>query len=110
MQLLNSFDEDNFPFVIAKDVLSTQVFLVNVNSHQWVPLINLKQVHNYDGIHDIQQTSNLHDPTKAKHYTNLKEITFHFKLSQLNKDGGDRQLIYCKLKLSSESIQMLIKT
>ena len=34
----------------------------------------------------------------------------HFKLNQLNKHGGDLQLIYCQLKLSSQAIQMLIKT
>jgi|688.fasta_scaffold1399658_1 hypothetical protein len=61
-------------------------------------------------IHDIQQSSKLLDPTKAKNFTNLKEITLHFKLEQRNKDGSDRQLIYCRLKLSREAINMLITT
>ena len=95
MQLSHGFELENFPFVIALDQLGAQVFLVNVNTLKRVPLINLKQVHRFDRIYDIQQTSKLFDETKANHYTNLKEIMFHFKLNQLNKDGGDRQLIYC---------------
>ena len=38
------------------------------------------------------------------------EIILHFKLSQSNKDGGDKQMIYCQLKLTSEAIKLLIKT
>jgi len=32
MQLINSFDEENFPFVIATDGMFTQVFLVHLNN------------------------------------------------------------------------------
>ena len=95
MQLSHGFDLENFPFVIAIDQSESHVFLVNVNTLKRVPLINLKQDHRNDRIYEIQQTSKLHDETKANHYTNLKEIMFHFKLNQLNKDGGDLQLIYC---------------
>jgi hypothetical protein len=54
MQLLHYYDEKNFPFVIATNILKTQVFLVNVNSEKRVPLINHKQVHMEDAIFDIQ--------------------------------------------------------
>ena len=59
---------------------------------------------------DIQQTSKFHDPTKPKHYSNLKEITLHFKMAQYNKDGGDVQLIYCQLKLANKAIQLLVES
>ena len=95
MQLCNGFDAVNFPFVLATDSLKAQVFFVNVNTAKRVPLINLKLVHVFDAIMDIHQTSKFHDPTKPMHYSNLKEITLHFKMAQYNKDGGDRQLIYC---------------
>ena len=52
-------------------------------------MIDLNNVHRHDDIIDIQQTSKLQDPKKAMHYTNLKEIMIHFKLSQHNKDGFD---------------------
>ena len=89
MQLIHGYDRDIFPFVIATDSDKAKVFLVNVNTEKRVPLINLKQIHKFDKIYDIQQTSKLQDPTKANHYTNLQEIMFHFKLSQNNKDGSD---------------------
>ena len=73
-------------------------------------MINLKKVHKFDVINDIQQTSKLRDLTKAKHFTNIQEIILHFKLAQRNKDGGDAQLIYCQLKIPSEAIRMLIET
>ena len=38
------------------------------------------------------------------------EIILHFKLNQHNRDGGDKQMIYCQLKLTSEAIKLLIKT
>ena len=104
MQLTLGFHQDNFPFAIATDQLCVQVFLVNVNTEKRVPLINLKKVHLFDMIHDIQQTSKLQDPAKGMHYTNLQEIVLHFKLGQHNKDGSDKQLIYCQLKLSREAI------
>ena len=110
MQLSLGYDETNFPFVIAIDSDRAKVFFVNVNTHKRVPLINLKQVHKFDGIYDIQQTSKLEDLTKAIHYNNLKEIILHFKLKQLNKDGGDGQLIYCQLRISSDAIKLLVKT
>ena len=110
MQLSLGYDETNFPFVIACDGDRAQVFFVNVNTHKRVPLINLKQVYKFDAIYDIQQTTKLEDLTKAIHYNNLKEIILHFKLNQHNKDGGDKQLIYCQLKLTSEAIKLLIKT
>ena len=40
----------------------------------------------------------------------LKEITLHFELQQRDKHGGDQQLIYCQLKISSEAIKLLIAT
>ena len=83
---------------------------MNVNAKKKVPLINLKQIHRWDQIYHIQQTSKLQDPKKANHYTNLKEITLHFKLAQSNKDGDDSQFIYCQLKLSNEAIKILIDT
>ena len=110
MQLSLGYDETNFPFVIATNSNRVQVFFVNVNTHKRVPLINLKQVNKFDCIYDIQQTSKLEDLTKAIHYNNLKEIILHFKLDQLNKDGVDRQLIYCQLRLSSQAIKLLVKT
>jgi hypothetical protein len=73
-------------------------------------LINIKQVHIFDRISDIQQTSKFQDLSKGKLYNNLQEITLHFKMSQYNKDGSDGKLFYCQLKLSSEAIQMLIET
>ena len=110
MQLSLGFDQVNFPFVIAMNSDLAQVFLVNVNTHKRVPLISLKQIHKFDAIYDIQQTSKLQDPTKALHYSNLQEIVIHFKLNQHNKDGSDDQLIYCNLKLSTEAILMLVKS
>ena len=110
MQLSLGYDETNFPFVIATNGNHTQVFFVNVNTHKRVPLINLKQVYKFDAIYDIQQTSKLEDLTKAIHYNNLKEIILHFKLNQHNKDGGDAQLIYCQLRISSDAIKLLVKT
>ena len=110
MQLSLGYDETNFPFVIATNSNRVQVFFVNVNTDKRVPLINLKKVYNFDGIYDIQQTSKLEDLTKAIHYNNLKEIILHFKLNQHNKDGGDAQLIYCQLRLSSQAIKLLVKT
>jgi len=95
MQLSLGFEQDNFPFVIAVNSDKAQVFLVNVNTYKRVPLISLKQINNSDAIYDIQQTSKVQDPTKAKHYTNLQEITLHFKLAQYNKDGSESELIYC---------------
>jgi hypothetical protein len=89
MQLCHGYDKENFPFVIATDGGNAKVFLVNGNTQKRVPLINLKKVHKWDCICDIWQTSKLHDPIKAKHYTNLKEIMLHFKLSQRNKNGTD---------------------
>ena len=65
MQLCHGYDEENFPFVIATGELRLQVFLVNVNTQKKVPLIDIKKVHDLDAIYDIQQTSKLHDPTKA---------------------------------------------
>ena len=95
MQLCHGFDAVNFPFVLATDNLRAKVFFVNVNTKKRVPLINLKKVHVLDNIMDIQQTSKFHDPAKPMQISNLKEITLHFKMNQHNKDGGDRQLIYC---------------
>ena len=69
-----------------------------------MPLINLKQIHKDDSICDIQQSSKF---TSSKV---LKEITLHFELQQRDKHGGDQQLIYCQLKISSEAIKLLIKT
>ena len=83
---------------------------MNVNTHKRVPLINLKKVYKFDAIYDIQQTSKLEDLTKAIHYNNLKEIILHFKLKQHNKDGGDKQLTYCQLRISSDAIKLLVKT
>ena len=40
----------------------------------------------------------------------LKEITLHFELQQRDKHGGDQQLIYCQLKISSEAIKLLTAT
>ena len=101
---------NKLPFVIATDSDRVKVFFVNVNTHKRVPLINLKKVNMFDAICDIQQTSNLEDLTKAIHYNNLKEIILHFKLNQHNKDGGDAQLIYCQLRISSDAIKLLVKT
>lgn len=98
------YDEPNFPFVIATDQLKAYVFLVNINTQKRAPFISLKQVHLSDSINDIEQSSKLIDPTKAKHYTNLKQITLHFKLNQCKKDGSDLELIYCQVKLSYEAI------
>jgi hypothetical protein len=109
MQLCHGYDQDNFPFVLATTDLA-QVFLVNVNTDKRVPLINIKKVHTSDSIWGIQQTSKFQDPTKAKLYTNLQEITLHFKLYQRNKNGSNWQLFYCQLKLCSEAIQMLIES
>ena len=81
MQLIHGYDQVKFPFVIANDGDGAKFFLVNVNTLKRVPLINNNQIHMFDGIWDIQQTSKLQDPLKAKHYTNLQEIMFHFKLS-----------------------------
>jgi hypothetical protein len=81
-----------------------------VNTGKRVPLINMKKVHIFDAITDIQQTSKFQDPLKDELYNNLQEITLHFKMNQLNKDGSDPKLFYCQLKLSSEAIQMLIET
>jgi hypothetical protein len=77
---------------------------VNVKTQKRVPLINIKKVNESHVIIDIQQSSKLIDPTKAKQYKNLKEITLHFKLSECNKDGSELQLIYCHLQLSYEAI------
>ena len=110
MQLSLGYDETNFPFVIAIDGDRAKVFFVNVNTQKRVPLINLKKVYKYDAIYDIQQTYKLEDLTKAIHYNNLKEIILHFKLKQHNKDGGDKQLIYCQLRISSDAIKLLVKT
>ena len=54
MQLCHGYHQENFPFVIAADVDRAKVFLVNVNTEKKVPLINLKQVHKFDKILDIQ--------------------------------------------------------
>jgi len=110
MQLCHGFDAVNFPFVLATDNLRAQVFFVNVNTKKRVPLINLKKVHVLDNIMDIQQTSKFHDPAKPMHISNLKEITLHFKMNQHNKDGNDRQLIYCQLKLANEAIKLLLES
>ncbi len=110
MQLCHGYDQVNFPFVLATDFQKAQVFLVNVNTGKRVPLINMKIVHIFDAITDIQQTSKFQDPTKDKLYNNLQEITLHFKMSQYNKDGIDGKLFYCQLKLSREAIQMLVET
>ena len=83
---------------------------MNVNTAKRVPLINLKKVHIWDMITDMQQTSKFHDPTKPKNYSNLKEITLHFKMAQYNNDGGDVQLIYCQLKLANKAIQLLVES
>ncbi len=48
MQLLHGYDEDNFPFVLATDNLSAQVFLINVNTGVRVQLIYLKKFHIWD--------------------------------------------------------------
>ena len=53
---------------------------------------------------DIQQTS------KYTETQQLKEITLHFELQQRNKHGGDQQLIYCQLKISSKAIKLLTET
>ena len=89
MQLIHGYDQVNFPFFLAINSDGAKVFLVNVNTLKRVPLINLKQIHMFDKIYNIQQTSKLQDASKAQHYTNLQEIMFHFKLSQRNKDGSD---------------------
>ena len=99
-----------FPFVIAIDSLRTQVFLINVITERRIPLINLKKVHKFYCIYDIQQTSKLQDPSQAKHNSNLKELMLHFNLKECDKDGGDRIFMYCKLKLSEEAINLLIET
>ena len=86
---------------------------MNVNTEKRVPLIHLEKIHSFDAILDIQQTSEFaatQDASKAKHYSNLKEIILHFKLRQSNKDGSERQLIYCQLKLSTGAIKLLLKT
>ena len=54
MQLCHGYHQENFPFVIANDIDQDKVFLVNVNTEKRVPLINLKQVHKFDMITDIQ--------------------------------------------------------
>jgi|LakMenEpi03Aug12_release.lakeMendotaPanAssembly.Ray.scaffolds.fasta_scaffold3870391_1 hypothetical protein len=64
----------------------------------------MKKININDSIIGVTQTSKFHDPKKAKLYSNLQEITLHFKLNQLNKDGGDLKLFYCQLKISSEAI------
>jgi hypothetical protein len=53
MQLFYGYDKENFPFVIAFESGNAKVFLVNVNTHKRVPLINLKKVHQFDMIYDI---------------------------------------------------------
>jgi hypothetical protein len=113
MQLCHGYDEVNFPFLIATDYDMAKVFLLNINTQKRVPLIQLKQIYKYDGIWDIQQTSKFEstqDGSEAKHYSKLKEIILHFKYNQHNKDGGDKQLFYCQLKLSTQAIKLLIKT
>ncbi len=81
MQLCHGYDQVNFPFVLATDGLGAQVFLVNVNTGKRVPLINMKKVHIFDLITDIQQTSKFQDPLKDELYNNLQEITLHFKMN-----------------------------
>ena len=34
----------------------------------------------------------------------------YFELQQRNKHGGDQQLIFCQLKITSEAIKLLIET
>jgi len=50
----HGYHQENFPFVIATDGDKAKVFLVNLNTEKRVPLINLKQVHKFDKILDIQ--------------------------------------------------------
>ncbi len=90
-----------------------KVFLLNINTQKRVPLIQLKQIYMYDGIWDIQQTSQFEstqDGSEAKHFSKLTEIILHFKYIQHNKDGGDKQLFYCQLKISTQAIKLLLKT
>ena len=55
-------------------------------------MINVKQVHRFDQIFDMHQTSTFVGASSLKQsqdYTDLQEIILHFKLSLRNKDGGD---------------------
>ena len=55
-------------------------------------MINLKQVHKYDAICDMHQTSTFVEASSlklSKDFTDLQEIILHFKLRLQNKDGGD---------------------
>ena len=52
----------------------------------------MKQVHKFDLIYDMHQTSTFVGASSLKQsqdYTDLQEIILHFKLNLFNKDGGD---------------------
>ena len=84
-----------------------QVFLVNTKTSERVPLISLQQLHRWDMIFDIKQTSKLAEESKANDFNDLQEIMLHFKLKLKNKDGSDTTLTYCQLKLSREVIKFI---
>ena len=53
MQLINCYEQNQFPFVIAMDLNITKVFLVNSLTLKKIPLINVKKLHQKDAIYDL---------------------------------------------------------
>jgi hypothetical protein len=102
MQLIHCYNNQKFPFVIATNPLHSKVFLINCLTNQRIPLINVKQLHKDDGIYDIHQTSSFVEESllkPSKDFTDLQEIILHFKLNLSKKDGEDRSMHYCQLKI-----------
>ena len=110
MQLLHGYDATRFPYVVAMNEDGTQVFLVNTQTTDRVPLIHINKLHKDDRINEIVQTSKLAEESKGNNYDDLQEITIHFELQLRDKDGEDVTLTYCQLKLSREVIKLIADT
>ena len=84
MQLIHCYNNPNFPFVIAINSLSSEVFLVNSLTNQKIRIISLKKKHSFEKIFDVHQTSTFVEKSiykQNKDFTDLREIILHFSLN-----------------------------